>query len=286
MNGENTPKHDPTHQTDCDQLRDLLPAYSMNMTDPEESQLVAQLLADCPEVADEWADYQHMAEAMLFSAPSMPAPAHLADKLFEATSPPVMESEPPATLPSATPAPTIWERLGKMIFRDDSKRPSYLMPAFTMILTILVLLVGYLVAEVSTLNNRQDELNTEVASRDEFLALVSDNEIFRFDVRGVNDFSGTDTNGILLCNPDHTQARLQVENFDTLPNDTVYQIWLTDGSERVNVGTFEVDDEGMASVIFDAPSPMGEFQYISITPETDAGSEYANTDTIIRGRLY
>lgn len=279
MNGENIPEQDQGQATDCDQLRDLLPAYSMNMTDSDESQLVEQLLPNCPEVADEWADYQHMAEAMLFSAPAMPAPAHLADKLFEATTPSAM------TIPPATSL-SLWERLRHLIFGHDSKRLPYLVPAFALSAVILVILVGYLLVEVNDLNSRQDELSGEVASRDEFLALMSDNEIFRFNISGTNDFAGTDTNGILLCNPEHTQARLQVENFEVLPDGRVYQIWLTDGSERVSVGTFEVDDEGKASVIFDAPLPMGEFQYIGVTQEPDGGSDSPTSDSIVRGRLY
>lgn len=289
MNGENKNQKYQAPQVDCDQLRDLLPAYSMNMTDPQETQLVEQMLPHCPEVAEEWEDYQLMAEALLFSAPAVHAPAHIADKLREATSTIEAIAVSSVTKPQSE-SPTLWQRLQKLMFISentrDEQRTRYLTPGFAVIALILVVLVGYLFYEVNTLRDRQKELTTNVATQDNFLAFMSTTEVFRFDLSGTNDFAGTDTNGILLCNPEHTLARLQVEHLEPLPNDRTYQVWLTHGTRRVSVGTFDVDHYGRASLIFDAPLPMREYQYIGISQEPIGGSENPTGDSIVRGRLY
>jgi len=41
----------------CDEIRELLAAYSMGATDPEETALVERHLPDCPEAVAELAEY-------------------------------------------------------------------------------------------------------------------------------------------------------------------------------------------------------------------------------------
>ena len=84
----------------CTQVLALIPAFALGATDPEETRLVQAGLARCPDAALALADYAEMAEQMLFSAPQVAAPEHLAQRLQAALSP---QSAPPA--PSRTSKP-------------------------------------------------------------------------------------------------------------------------------------------------------------------------------------
>ncbi len=56
-------KHE--HNTICERLRELIPAYSLGATDAEETEFVKVHLADCPEAAAELAEYTRLAVALL-----------------------------------------------------------------------------------------------------------------------------------------------------------------------------------------------------------------------------
>src|SRR5262245_5088044 len=71
----------PPSQEDCDVLRDLIPAYSVGATDPDETRLVEALLPRCPEVADELKTFVQMSRAMLYTPVSEPPPAYLGERI-------------------------------------------------------------------------------------------------------------------------------------------------------------------------------------------------------------
>ncbi len=50
----------------CDEIRELLAAYSMGATDPEETALVERHLPDCPDAIAELSEYLALNEAMLY----------------------------------------------------------------------------------------------------------------------------------------------------------------------------------------------------------------------------
>ena len=58
-------------EQDCAAIHSLLPAFSINATDPDETALVQKHLATCSQATAELAGYQALAEALLFSAPRL-----------------------------------------------------------------------------------------------------------------------------------------------------------------------------------------------------------------------
>src|SRR5262245_31958404 len=96
---------------DCEVLRELLPAYSLGATDPDETRLVESLLEKCPDAASELADYKMLAEKMLFSAPPAKPPTHLKGKLLAAiASEPVLVGGKTSIEKSFTPQPAVSRR--------------------------------------------------------------------------------------------------------------------------------------------------------------------------------
>jgi len=89
---------------------ELAPLYALDLLDLEERLWVEAQIIDCPDLAEELANYQAAVAVMPYSAPTMPMSADLKDRLFDRIAFPVENQlgvEPIATaLPAAAkPSP-------------------------------------------------------------------------------------------------------------------------------------------------------------------------------------
>ena len=67
----------------CEEVQDLIPAYSMGITDSAEQTWVQTQLADCPEALADLEVYTELAEAMLLSAPPLQAPKGIVENILK-----------------------------------------------------------------------------------------------------------------------------------------------------------------------------------------------------------
>jgi ChrR Cupin-like domain len=67
------------HECFCE----LAPLYVLDLLNETERQWVVQKLIECPELAEELAQYETAATTIPYAAPSVPMAANLKDKLFE-----------------------------------------------------------------------------------------------------------------------------------------------------------------------------------------------------------
>lgn len=283
MSGEynNNPQ---SHKTDCETLAELLPAYSMGMTDAEESLLVEELLVQCPEYHAELETYKELNSAMLFSAPQKQAPASIAANLMKLTAP---DAESSVTTPpvkatvireapaSPTPAP---------ILRPNFRRGMLAVAGVAVAaIIILVGIVGVLLNEVNTLRQDQDALTAELQARDSFLEGLSSQDIVQYALAAQQD--GSDATATVIYNPERTVAMLHVENFPPLDPTMTYQAWLANDDGRISAGVFNVNEMGQATFFFTTPQPLGVFQLMGITPEPTGGSEGPTGSPVVAGRL-
>lgn len=67
---------------DCEQLRELIPAYSIGATDADETRLVEDGLKRCPELVAELNYYADISDKISDSIPMMPVPTHLLGDLL------------------------------------------------------------------------------------------------------------------------------------------------------------------------------------------------------------
>jgi len=77
----------------CDEIEAAIPAHGLGATDPEEAANINARLAHCPQAADELAAFSALATRMLYGAPPVEAPQHIADRLR-------------AAIATSTPQPT------------------------------------------------------------------------------------------------------------------------------------------------------------------------------------
>jgi len=70
--------------SDCDQARELLPAYSIGATDDDETRLVDSQLKRCPDLVEELARLRDVGEAIAHDVPQTAPPPHMLNQLLSA----------------------------------------------------------------------------------------------------------------------------------------------------------------------------------------------------------
>lgn len=75
------------NEMNCDSLRELIPAYSLGATDPEETRQVEAGLKTCPELAEELAEFQASLIGLARAVPQVDPPAAVLDGLMQRVTP-------------------------------------------------------------------------------------------------------------------------------------------------------------------------------------------------------
>lgn len=260
-------------QTDCDTLRDLLPAYSIGATDPEETALVESLLDSCPEVAEELQDFKALSRAMLFTAPPAQPPAALHDRIMAAAKP-----RPTTT---AAPQPTV-------VMPDFSTPPKrgninrWLAIAAAVAAALVVISNIYWISRVNDVQQQQDEIVTILAQQRDLLAAAGAGSVQRVElVSAQNSIS----EALVMYSAASDLGVLLSDQFPALSSDRAYQLWLIQGEQMTSAGLFQVDDEGQSVLVFRSSQPLDEYDAIAVSTEPASGSEQPTTDPIAIGQL-
>jgi anti-sigma factor RsiW len=75
------------NEMNCDRLRELIPAYSLGATDPEETRQVEAGLRDCPGLAEELAEFRASLIGLAGAVPQVDPPAAVLDGLMQRVAP-------------------------------------------------------------------------------------------------------------------------------------------------------------------------------------------------------
>lgn len=253
-----------------DELADLLPAYAFGFTDPAEEQYIKATLAHHPEAARELADYAELAQAMLFSAPVVPAPAHLRERIEAALAEGERHAERPA--PVAAPVTT------------PPRRRSWLArlwePALVTAALALLALDVYWYLENQTLQATNRELAAQVERQNQALMLLLESQPQQIVLPAAEETSTA--HATVLWQPDAPIAVLQAEGFPPLTEDKVYQLWLLKDGDRTSAGLFTVDETGKGALVFETPLPIDQWDVIGVTPEPAGGSPGPTSPPVVR----
>lgn len=258
----------------CQEIHELLPAYSIGATDSSENQLVESHLLGCPEARAELAGYRALAATMLLSTPPLEPPPGLAHRLLEAT-----QAQPARQPAQDSLVQRLWELLSA-----PRMRPAYAVAALA-----LVLLVGmslFWSQQLQSLRAEQELMARQLAQQADLLGLVGEGELLRISIPAAPAGADTGANATVVGNPEATVGFLVAENLPQLAPDQIYQVWLIRDDERISGGLFEVDPEGNGRLAFQAPRPLKEFDAVGITPEPAGGSPGPTAPPVIRGSLH
>src|SRR5450432_2338860 len=78
----------------CDAIRELIPDYAFGLATAEDIRLVESNLADCPEAANDLADFRRLQEDMRASVVQIEPPAALGARLMAAIATPALPIKP------------------------------------------------------------------------------------------------------------------------------------------------------------------------------------------------
>lgn len=253
---------------DCETLHDLLPAYSMGITDPDETALVERLLPQCPELQAELDDYEHIAGTMPFTVPQIAPPPALGTRILQAAA----EEVKPVTIAS----PRVIHLPRRMAYAAAGIAAA--------IMLLLLGVIAVLNSQIGDLRGENSALLAQITTRDNLLALAGEDMLARFPLGAVGD--NVLASATVVCNRNSNTGVLRVDGFAESAPGTVYQAWLINGDERTSAGTFEVGPDGMATLVFSAPFLLGDIEYVGITPEPAGGSPGPTADPIVLGALW
>lgn len=273
-----------TNETEqyCAAIHPLLPAFSIGATDPDETTLVQEHLAACPQAVAELASYQMLAGVLLFSAPPVEAPAGLADRIRGAAGAPTGASSCALPQPS-TVENGFWRRL-RQTLSSPQFRPALALGALALIALLAVGL--YFDAQVRQLRDLQAGLIAQLTQQQAVLTQVGEGAFLRITLPAGPAGEATGAYATLVCNPTEQAGFVLAENLPALAADQAYQVWLIHGEERVNGGLFRPNAQGDGAIAFKAPKPMGEYEAIGISVEPATGSPRPTSPPVIQGSLY
>jgi hypothetical protein len=252
---------------DCERLHDLLPAYALGMTDPDEAQVVEELLPQCPEALPELEEYREVAGAMLHSAPQIEPPPRVLANLLAQTTP---RSETAPAAPGRTaPQQASWQR--------------WLFPAAAAMMVIFLGVSVFALWQMAELRAEREQFAQRLQMQDTLLGLFAEEEIITFVLADAREENGL-ARAVVLCNLQSRVGIIRAENFPQLAPDGLYQVWLWRDDERTSAGLMQVDEAGKGTLLFEAPEVMGRYEYIGITPATTEDGEPVGP--VVRGPLY
>jgi len=248
----------------CEEIRDLIPAYSIGALDYVDRMLVEATLPDCPQLYQELEDYQALCEGLLLSVPQTAPDVALKDAVLQA-----------AKQSSAAQAR---EKGMTAFLTHPQARPGTLAAAILLFLLVVSNAFWLIQNETSTTPTPPDNLlrvlGSGPAQRIEFSAGRADNE---------SDGALAWTTGLV---DDTWVAWFVGRGLPRLSEGVVYQIWLVrEGEDPISIGIFEVDEDGRGSYVFEISEPLGSFDWVHITQEPQGGSPAPTGEIIITSQF-
>jgi len=223
-----------------DAVADDLPAYVLGVLAAEERARVAAHLATCGRCQDEQRRLEATLGALGTAVPQVAPPPALRRRLLAALDAPSPRAAPTRVTPR-------WARAGLAV-------AAMLVLALAGWLAVLTRDLAGTRGDLAALQRQQEQAGAILADGAHSIRLAAD--------------GAPQAYGMLYLGSPAQQALLVVEQLPPTQPGRVYQIWLTqaDGT-RVSGGLFTTDADGTASVMLQAPAPLGQYRSLGITDE-------------------
>ncbi|MFN8493236.1 MAG: anti-sigma factor [Caldilineaceae bacterium] len=253
----------------CAEVERLVPAYGLGATDAEETAFIQAHLARCPDAANELTAYTELADALLYSAPVVQAPAHLANRLQMA----IRQSAP-----APEPTTSWWGRWQLALSRWHW---SYNQLAATAVILLLLVLNFYAIQQNRNLRqqevalaNKQDQLSRAL------LVIMATENVKEIQLPAAQ--TNSEAHAEVIWNAEAGVAILYARDFPAISADKAYQLWLLRDGKRTSPGLFKVDPKGDGLLIFPIAQPLDTLQAMGITTEPVQGSPGPTSKPVVR----
>lgn len=237
-----------------------LSAYAIDALDPNEIQPIQLHLRTCAACQQILANYQSIAEGMLFAVPPQAPPPQLRARLARQVA--------AGRLSRPQPNSTRWPARPVFSFARLALGSAFL------VLLFVILGLGL---QVGALQHQQQALLKLIHDNQSSLALVS--------LPGIqtHPVTGTQGNGNLVVSPDEKTAVLFLQNMPSLDENHTYQVWLIPSAGApVSVGLFQTPaDQAYVPFLIDSQQPLKTFAAVGVTIEPKNGSKEPTTKPIL-----
>lgn len=252
-----------------DDIRDMLPAYAVGATDPDESARVQAYLKQHPEAAREAAEYAAAAGLLMGGVTRRDPPPALRQKILATARAQGQLRSQTRPSPSSVRQPRTmqWWAWGATA-------------AAVVLLVMNVLMMG----QLSELRTRQTIL--EQTNQDQLAALqrasqATLTQALTIWVTGTKaelmDDAG-EMRAMVMWQPGHSEAVMFTHSLPPLDESRIYQLWLIDeAGTPISAGTFSVDAQGRATLMFNAQTAIDAMGGVGISVEPMGGSAVPTT---------
>lgn len=272
---ESNHQNEQADGTRCTAVEEVVAAYSVGATDPEETALVQERLAQCPTAASELTAYSGLARALLTAPRPVAPPPELAQRLAAALS---REAAPSLRRAAAQP------RRGWLA----GWRWSVVWNAAAVTAIVLLTLLNlYWIEQNNQLRQENErlvaaQLAQQQAENAVYVLLASSG---RQGIELPPAQENSNANAEVLWDPDLNVAMLYAKSFPVLAPDQVYQLWVTRDGERQSAGLFSVDQNGTGVLIFPIEQPLDQLDSMGVTTEPAGGSPGPTGPPVVRRRF-
>lgn len=225
---------------DRETLLDLIPAYALGALDADERQAVEALLANDAEAQALLAEYQVITDTLVLATPPQAAPSHLRGDLRRR-----LKQAPPA--PQVAARPRRW-------------------PLLALAAALLVVAAGVV---AFLLADRDPEPLSGAAL---FAQITQQEGVLRVQV--VPGDGGPDVTGELVAAPDGSQAVIEVRNLPVLPDDQIYQLWLSAPEGVTSGGLFQAAADSPTYIVLPITEPVTHYRGFGVSREEAGGSPF------------
>lgn len=255
-----------------DDIRDLLPAYALGIADSDEAARVEAYLKQHPEARQEIAEYAAAAGLMMGGVPRRDPPTALRQKLLDTARAqrPMPKIE---VVPKSKPMPS----------PVVAKTPLWAWSSAAAAVVLLIMNFFWM-GQVNDLRARQTIL--EQTNQDQLAALQRASQTqmtnaMTMMVSGTKselmDDSGA-ARAMVVWQPGHSEALMFTHSLPPLDESRTYQLWLIDeAGNPISAGTFTVDSDGRATLMFNAQTAIDAMDGFGISVEPMGGSDAPTT---------
>ncbi|MEQ8673948.1 MAG: anti-sigma factor [Aggregatilineales bacterium] len=264
---------------DCNEAKQLIPAYAIGATDADETRIVDRAVMECPEVMAELTDYLSVANALQsVVTPAKTAPKALPASLIARLDEPIAREDRHNRLDSASVPP--------VIALPPRRNRWLLMGAVAAAIAVLLLTNVYWFSEVNTLKDQQTRLENQLAMQPTSNDLLTNISLQTVQHRQLlPQENASDAQATVLWNSENRVGSLYVTGLPALHNEQVYQFWLVRDGHSLSLGTFEVDENGVGTLIFESNENIEDFSAMGVSPEPANGSSEPTAPHIVIGEI-
>ncbi len=262
----------------CEEMRALIPAYSMGLTDAAETRLVEARLRECPDAADELRSYHQLGAGLLAAVPPVTPPPALWDKLAAKL------DEPAAPGAQIQPREVNTRTHGvELPHRSRAGMRRVLLSAAAALVVALLISNTLLLFQLNSVQTELQQTTVQLSDRTLALDLLWSSNLNRLALAPAEGTAADRPVGTVLWSPDTNTAIIFVRRFPQQAAGRAYQVWLISSEALRSPGLFEVDPNGNAIFIFQGGADITRADAVGITEEPAGGSPEPTSAPIVAG---